>query len=112
MRKKKVLFVCKSAKARSPTAEMMFGDMKGIEAKSAGTASDAVTIVTENMTRWADVIFVMEENHKQELIKIDQSSCSKIQVLGIPDLFYRSQPELKQLILEKMQPYIKQFNLR
>ena len=107
-----MLFICKSAKARSPTAEMMFSEVKGIIVKSAGTASDAVTIVTKNMIRWADVIFVMEEKHKQELIKIDCSSCCKIQVLGIPDLFYRGQPELKQLVYEKMQPYIKQFNLR
>jgi predicted protein tyrosine phosphatase len=34
------------------------------------------------------------------------SAWKKVECLEIPDVYYRNQPELKQLIVEKMKPYI------
>ena len=105
--KKKILFVCTYAKARSATAEEMFNGVGGIEAKSAGTAKDYPNCVTKELMDWAEVILVMEEIHRQYLIEVDGSSAHKILVLDIPDLFGRNQPELIQLLHEKAQPILK-----
>jgi len=110
MRKKRVLFVCTSARARSPTAVSIFGGMGNIEAKSAGVSKDFQNIVTKEIIQWADFIFVMEEKHKQFLIEIDHSCRSKIRVLQVPDIFYRNQPELKQILVHKMQPYLRELD--
>jgi len=52
----------------------------------------------------------MEEKHEQALARIDRSSRDKIRILDIPDIFCRDQPELKQLLLGKMRPYLAEPN--
>jgi protein-tyrosine phosphatase len=81
-----------------------------IEAKSAGTSEGYSNHVTSELIEWAEVIFVMEEKHKQYLIEVDASSAQKILVLDIPDIFGKNQPELQQLLLDKMQPYLEKLN--
>lgn len=108
--KKRVLFICSCARARSPTAEAMFNGA-GIEAKSAGISNDYPNRVTNKLVEWAELIFVMEDKHKQYLIELNNSSAQKILVLGIPDIYGKNQPELRQLLLEKVQPYLKKFNI-
>ena len=108
--KKRVLFVCTCAQARSPTAEEMFNG-ENVEAKSAGTSKDSPNHVTSELINWAEIIFAMEEKHKQYLIEVNNSSVHKILVLDIPDIFGRNQPELRQLLLNKVQPYFKKFNI-
>jgi len=108
--KKRVLFVCTCAQARSPTAEEMFSGAT-VEAKSAGTSTDSPNRVTTELINWAEIIFAMEEKHKQYLIEVDNSSLHKILVLDIPDIFGRNQPELRQLLLNKVQPYFEKFNI-
>ena len=110
MLKKRLLFVCTGNVDRSPTAEAMFGNAEHFETKSAGTSFAATTRITKELIDWADMIFVMEEKHKLALAEIDSSSCAKIRVLDIPDIFYRDQPELKQLLLDKIQPYLAELN--
>jgi len=106
--KKRVLFVCTCAQARSPTAEAMFNGLGDIEAKSAGTSKNYPNCVNRELIEWAEIIFVMEEKHKQCLIEIDGLSANKILVLGIPDIFGKNQPELRQLLLDRIQPYLEQ----
>ena len=110
MPKKRVLFVCTSAQARSPTAEEMFNGAN-VEAKFAGTSKDSRNHVTMELINWAEIIFVMEEKHKQYLTEVNNSSVHKILVLDIPDIFGRNQPELRQLLLKKVQPYLEKFNI-
>lgn len=105
MRKKRVLFVCTGNVDRSPTAEEMFGNIEGIETRSAGTSIAATNRITKELIEWADIIFVMEDIHEQALIRTDGSSRDKIIVLNVPDIFYKDQPELKQLLQERMRPY-------
>jgi len=102
--KKRVLFVCTYARARSSTAEELFNG-PGVEAKSAGTAAGIPNPVTAELVEWADLIFAMEEKHKQYLIELNNSSGLKTFVLDIPDIFGRNQPELRQLLLNKVQPF-------
>ena len=52
----------------------------------------------------------MGEKHEQALARIDRSSRDKIRILDIPDIFYRDQPELKQLLHDRMRPYLAELN--
>jgi len=103
--KEKILFVCTGNIDRSPTAEEMFRGKLGILVKSAGTSPEAPNRVSVELINWADKIFVMEEEHKKEIIRILPEAAQKTIVLGIPDLFKRNQPELKQLIRERLKKY-------
>jgi predicted protein tyrosine phosphatase len=49
----------------------------------------------------------MEHKHGKAILKIDPSAWRKIEVLNIPDKFYKNQPELKALLKQRIQQYLK-----
>lgn len=99
---KRVLFVCSGNVDRSPTAEALLRGREGMEVKSAGTWGGAGTIVSKELIGWADMIFVMEEHHREALTRIDPSAETKIIVLGIEDTYLRNDPELVKILKEKL----------
>lgn len=103
----KVLFVCTGNVDRSRTAEEMFKDVKGYEVKSAGTSIAANVLLTRELIDWAEVVFVMEYKHEKAVLKLNPESWKKVECLDVPDNFYHNQPELRSLILERLQPYFK-----
>jgi predicted protein tyrosine phosphatase len=103
----KILFVCGRNVDRSPTAEAMFKGSEGLDVKSAGVSVGATDPVTKKLVDWADAIFVMEFKHQRAILKIAPKAWKKVESLEIADKYYRDQPELKQLIVEKMKPYMK-----
>jgi predicted protein tyrosine phosphatase len=64
-----ILFICSRNKWRSLTAETIFKNSQQHTVKSAGTAEDALTKVTEKLVLWAELIFVMEKKHKKKLVR-------------------------------------------
>jgi len=102
---KKVLFVCSGNVDRSPTAEALLRGKEGLEVKSAGTWKDAKTVVSKELIEWADMIFAMEEHHKEVLREIDPESEKKIIVLGFGDNYSRNDPELVNVLKEKLSKY-------
>ena len=52
-----ILFICSRNQWRSPTAEAIYKNKNGIEARSAGTEPSARIKVTAKIIAWADVIF-------------------------------------------------------
>jgi predicted protein tyrosine phosphatase len=103
---KRILFVCGRNVDRSPTAEDMFKGIIGLEVKSAGASYGATVPLTKELIKWADEIYCMEFKHQQAVLKIMPSAWKKVECLEIPDVYYRNQPELKRLIVEKMKAYI------
>jgi predicted protein tyrosine phosphatase len=103
---KRILFVCGRNVDRSPTAESMFKGITGLEVKSAGVSYGATVPLTKELIEWADEIYTMEFKHQQALLKMMPSAWNKVESLEISDIYYRDQPELRQLIVEKMKPYI------
>ncbi|MGD0071577.1 MAG: phosphotyrosine protein phosphatase [Candidatus Bathyarchaeia archaeon] len=106
MRRRKILFVCGCNVDRSPTAEDLFKNVEGLDVKSAGISPVATVPLTRELVKWADEIYVMEFKHQQAVLKMVPSAWKKVESLEIPDIYYRDQPELRQLIVEKMKPYI------
>ena len=101
----RVLFVCSGNIHRSPTAANMFKDRKGFEVKSAGTSFGVLNSVNVELIQWADKIFVMEEEHREIIVRQHPEAASKITVLGIEDNYYRDDPQLKAILKEKLDSY-------
>jgi predicted protein tyrosine phosphatase len=96
----KVLFICNQNENRSKTAEELFNAQ--YETKSAGLYNEKP--VTEKQLTWADTIIVMEESQRRELAKRfpKQYLKKKILCLDIQDVYFYNQPELIEVLKEKM----------
>ena len=100
----KVLFICSQGMHRSRTAEDIFS--KRFETDSAGLYNEDP--VTEGQLEWADLIVVMEPEHRIEIGKRFPRIYmkKKIVCLDIPDIYHYNQPELIQLLKRKMDEVI------
>ena len=100
---RRVLFVCSRNQWRSPTAEAIYRSDSRIEARSAGVSPAAKRRVTAKLLQWADLVLVMEPEHKRRLLSqfadLDPDLC--IRVLDIPDDYAFMDPELVELIRER-----------
>ena len=96
----KVLFICNQNENRSKTAEELFNEQ--FETKSAGLYNEKPVI--EQQLSWADIIVVMEEAQRKELSKRFPKQYLKKQILSlnIPDVYFYNQPELIEVLKEKM----------
>jgi predicted protein tyrosine phosphatase len=66
----------------------------------------ARTVVSKELMDWADVIFVMEEHHKETLKQIDLKAGRKIVVLGIDDHYLKGDPELAMILKVRLSKYL------
>jgi len=105
---KKVLFVCAQNKIRSYTAEKMFSGLQGYQVRSRGIAKDARVKLTEGDIGWADVIFVMEKNHKNRIARDfgEKIAGKKIVCLFIEDIYDPMEDSLIEELRRKLAPYI------
>lgn len=104
-----LLFVCSKNRLRSPTAEAIFQEYPGVEAMSAGTNADAETPVSGDLIEWADVIFVMENSHRDKIAKkfMSQLKGKKLRVLDIPDNYDHMDPDLIKLLKSRVPRYVR-----
>jgi len=103
-----ILFVCSENRLRSPTAAAVFAEYAGIDAISAGTNSDCDTPVSGDLIEWADIVLVMEASHKRKVSKKFQPLLKnkKVSVLNIPDDFEFMDPELVQILRNRIPLYV------
>lgn len=101
---KTILFVCSQNRLRSPTAEQVFADYPGVEVASAGTNNDAENPLTGELVKWADMIVVMERQHKAKLQRKFRTSLrgQRIICLDIPDDYGFMDTELIHLLATRM----------
>jgi predicted protein tyrosine phosphatase len=97
---KNVLFICSRNQWRSPTAETVWRKHPDISVRSAGTSPNARRAIGPADIRWADVIIVMEQKHKNRLVAeftrlLDHKP---IHVLEIPDEYKYMDPELVEIL--------------
>ena len=105
---KHVLFICSKNRWRSPTAEQVFSSWAGIEVLSAGLTHNAVNPVTPELLEWADLIFVMEQSHRNKLSKQFRSHLKSKQIvcLDIPDNYQHMDPNLIELIKARVTRFL------
>ncbi|MBB1610837.1 phosphotyrosine protein phosphatase [Pseudomonas sp. UMC65] len=103
-----VLFVCSQNKLRSPTAEQLFADWPGIETASAGLNHDAEVPLGPELVQWAELIVVMEARHREKLRKRFKAQLREQQIvcLNIPDDYEFMDPELIQLLRQKVPQFL------
>jgi len=93
---------------RSCTAETIYGTYPEFRVRSAGIAPTARQQVTAKLLEWADRVFVMENMHRAFILEkfpeIDLGG--KLIVLGIPDFYYYMEPELIDLLRQKIDPHL------
>jgi len=94
------LFLCGRNQWRSPTAARIFSRSSAFEVRAAGVSASAVRKVTASDVEWADVIFVMESDHKRQLVRAfrDAIEDRPVHVLDIPDEYRFMDPELVDLL--------------
>ncbi|TQV78015.1 phosphotyrosine protein phosphatase [Exilibacterium tricleocarpae] len=93
---KNLLFICSRNQWRSPTAESIWRKHPDFDVRSAGTSPKARRTVSSADIRWADIIFVMEQKHKNRLkAEFTRTLDHKtIHVLNIPDEYQYMDSEL------------------
>ncbi len=106
----RLLFVCGKNRWRSPTAEHIFSQDRGVECASAGVGRDAETPLSAELIEWADLILVMERGHKTKLAARFRSHLAgrRVVCLNIPDQYTFMDPALVSLLEAKVAPYLPQ----
>ncbi len=103
-----VLFVCSKNRWRSPTAEDVFKKRPSVSVRSRGTSKSAERKVGSQDLRWADIVFVMEDKHRQRLAGDfpGEMKFKELHVLDIPDDYQRDDPELVELLKQHVIPIL------
>lgn len=106
-RRLKVLFVCAMNKQRSVTDERIYANDARLAVRSAGVRSEACRRVSEGDLRWADVVYVMEREHKQWIVqRFVALELPPIEVLDIPDEYELMDPQLVEMLRMMLDPEI------
>ena len=105
----RILFICSQNVDRSRTAEEMFKDRDGYEAKSSGLYCEGERRVKKGLVEWADRIFVMEERQKEELFRRFPDECMKKEIISLEiyEPYPFNHPELRNLIWEKTKRWLR-----
>jgi predicted protein tyrosine phosphatase len=108
---KRFLFICSQNRLRSPTAEKIFLGHPGIEVASAGLNPDAVNPLSNDLIRWADLVFVMEKAHQNKLSKKFRPVLQgkRIICLEIPDEYEYMDAALVHLLQVRVGPYLERY---
>ncbi len=103
-----VLFVCSRNQWRSPTAERIFNAHPCVSARSGGTSPNARHRLTVEDIRWADVVMVMENKHRDRVVaefgRLVEHK--QIHVLDIPDDYRYMEPELIEILELSVSPLL------
>jgi predicted protein tyrosine phosphatase len=105
---RKILFVCAQNKIRSVTAERMFAGSQRYQVRSRGIANDARVKLTEGDIGWADLVLVMEKNHKNRIAEKfpEKVVGKKIVCLFIEDIYDPMEEDLIAELRRKLGPYL------
>jgi len=74
--------------------------------KSVGTAKSARIKLTKRHLNWADLIFVMEQSHKDHIYAKFGRADFKIIVLYIEDIYEYMNKELIAILTDSIDPYL------
>ncbi len=98
-----ILVVCGKNKRRSRTAEHIFKNDNRFKIRSVGLSQRSDRKITENDLRWANLIFVMEQEHRDKIWELyGKMQLPNIEVLNIADDYEFMDPELIEMLTERI----------
>lgn len=101
-----LLFVCGMNRWRSPTAEALYKNDPRFLVRSAGLSRKSRHKLSGDDLSWANIVFVMENEHKVQIRQLFQSQkLPKIISLDIPDEYTFMDEELIELIQQGVESY-------
>ncbi|MEM6784578.1 MAG: hypothetical protein AAF624_12680 [Bacteroidota bacterium] len=105
-----ILFVCSMNRWRSPTGEKIYATKPLVHARSRGTSKRARRRVTSGDLKWADIVLVMEQKHRQRLVAAypGEMRFKELHVLDIPDDYAYMDPELVDELVAAVDPILTQ----
>lgn len=104
------LIICGKNKKRSKTGEHIFRKDLRFNVWSAGVSPKAEKKISEKDILWANIIFVMEQEHWDKITKeFRQLNTPKIEVLNIPDEYEYMDAELVEILQDKINLYLKKY---
>ena len=98
------LFVCTGNVSRSPAAEAVFRQITNgrYGACSAGISPFCPRPLSRDDVGWADVVAVMEGDHRAFIVERWPEAAPKVRVLEIEDRHHRHDPMLLRLLEAKL----------
>ena len=90
-----ILFICAKNQWRSPTAETIYRQDSRFNVRSAGINSSARKRISDRDIAWADLILVMENQHKKAI-------ANRYRDLDLPDIFVLDIPDDYQYMSEEL----------
>jgi predicted protein tyrosine phosphatase len=105
---RRVLFVCEGNLHRSPTAQRLYAQTQGIEARSAGLSPLARVQLTDELIEWSDVVIVMERRLVKMVKRRFGGALGDRDVidLNVPDDYQFMQAELLAVLRERLEPLL------
>ena len=106
--KLRVLFVCTQNKVRSLTAEHLYRVRQDLDVRSCGTAAFAKNQLTEEVMKWADMVFIFDELQAEAIEKkFGKDAFGKeIISLGLADVYQYKSEALVLKLTAKIEPYL------
>ncbi|MEO0413960.1 MAG: hypothetical protein AAF226_03295 [Verrucomicrobiota bacterium] len=103
-----VLFICSMNKWRSPTAEKIYSKHPLVNARSAGTSKQARRTITVGDIKWADILIVMEQKHRERLQATFRQEVrhKELHVLEIEDRYQFMDPLLVEELKVAIAPIL------
>jgi predicted protein tyrosine phosphatase len=104
----RVLFIGGKNRWRGSTAEQIFAGRLDVECASAGLSQDADTPLSAERVAWAELICVMELEHKARLLARFKPALmgKRVVCLDIPDRYAFMDPKLVDLLERKVTPLL------
>jgi predicted protein tyrosine phosphatase len=106
--KLRVLFVCTQNKVRSLTAEHLYRVRPDLDVRSCGTAAFAKNQLTEEVMKWADMVFIFDELQAEVIAnRFGKDALGKEVIsLGLEDIYQYKSENLVLKLIAKIEPYL------
>lgn len=103
-----MLFVCTQNKVRSLTAEHLYRVRPDLEVRSCGTAAFAKNQLTEEVVKWADMVFIFDQSQADTIeSRFGKDAFGKeIISLGLEDIYQYKSESLVLKLTAKIEPYL------
>lgn len=106
--KPNLLVVCGRNKKRSRTAEHLFKNDSRFNIRSAGLSPKSDRKISEIDLNWADWVLVMENQQRRKIWDLfNHLELPEIEILEIPDDYEFMDPELVEILTDKINETLK-----